>query len=54
MATGVEVAVVTVSVDDPGVMIELGLKLAVAPEGCPLALRLTIPVNPRDGTTFTV
>jgi len=44
----------TVSVDDPDVVTELGLKLAVAPEGRPLALRLTVPVKPPDGDTFTV
>ena len=32
----------------------LGLKLAVAPVGNPLALKVTIPVKPPDGEMFTV
>ena len=49
-----EALVLTVSVEDPEVVIELGLKLAMAPWGSPLALRLTVPVNPLDGVTLTV
>ena len=32
----------------------LGLKLAVAPVGNPLALKVTSPVKPPDGEMFTV
>jgi hypothetical protein len=42
---GVELPVVMVRVDDPEPpLIEAGLKLAVAPEGKPLALSDTVPV----------
>lgn len=37
---------VNVDVPEPGT--EVGLKLAVVPEGNPLALKLTGPVNPAD------
>ena len=47
-------AVVTVNVDDPDVVIELGLNVAVAPAGSPLAVRATVPVKPPDGATVTV
>jgi hypothetical protein len=43
---GVVVVVDTVSVELPEVVIDAGLKLAVAPEGKPLKLRLTVPVKP--------
>ena len=33
---------------------KLGLKLALAPVGNPLALRLTLPVNPPEGVAVTV
>jgi hypothetical protein len=33
---------------------ELGLKVAVAPLGSPLALRFTVPVYPFTGETDTV
>jgi hypothetical protein len=39
---------------DPDVVTVAGLKLAVAPEGRPLALKLTVPVNPVTGVTVTV
>src|SRR5581483_4093568 len=45
-ATGVELEVAMVRVDDPDPLIEGGLKLAVAPAGTPPALRATVPVNP--------
>jgi len=35
-------------------VVEVGLKLAVTPEGKPLALRATLPVNPPEGVTVTV
>jgi hypothetical protein len=38
--------VVTVTVEEPELVIEVGLKLALAPEGKPLALKATVPVNP--------
>jgi len=35
-------------------VVEVGLKLAVTPEGKPLALRATLPVNPPEGVTVNV
>jgi hypothetical protein len=35
-------------------VVDVGLKLAVTPEGRPLALRATLPVNPPEGFTVTV
>ena len=46
--------VVAVSVDDPEVVMEVGLKLAVAPWGNPLTLRPTVPVKPFDAATLMV
>jgi len=46
--------VVTVIVDEPEPATEGGLKLAPAPAGNPLALKVTVPVNPPDGVTVTV
>ena len=46
LPVGVEPPVVTVIVEEPEVVIEVGLKLAVAPAGRPLALKVTGPVNP--------
>jgi hypothetical protein len=43
-----------VSVEDPEPLMEVGLKLAVAPEGKPLALSATVPVKPFCGATDTV
>ena len=51
---GVVDAVVTVSVDEPGVATEPGLNVAVAPLGNPVALNVTVPVNPPDGVTVAV
>ena len=51
---GVVPAVVTVIVDEPDVVTEAGLKLALAPAGSPLALKVTVPVKPPDGVTVTV
>jgi hypothetical protein len=35
-------------------VVETGTKLAVTPDGNPLALRATLPVNPPEGITVTV
>jgi hypothetical protein len=35
-------------------VVDVGLKLAVTPEGKPLALSATLPVNPPEGATVTV
>lgn len=43
---GVVVAVVTLMVDEPEPVTVPGLKVAVAPAGSPLALRVTTPLNP--------
>jgi hypothetical protein len=51
---GVELEVFTVKVEDPEPETELGAKLAVAPEGNPVTLKLTFPVNPLEGVTLTV
>ena len=43
-----------VSVDEPEPpLTEVGLKVAVAPLGNPLALKLTAPLNPPEGVTVT-
>jgi hypothetical protein len=39
-------ATLTVIVDDPPVVTDVGLKLTVTPDGCPLALRLTVCGDP--------
>jgi hypothetical protein len=39
-------AVFTVSVEEPEPLTEVGLKLAVAPDGRPLAANVTVPVKP--------
>jgi hypothetical protein len=51
---GVVLTVVTVSVEVPLPLIVAGEKLAVAPVGNPLALRVTVPVNPFSARTVTV
>jgi hypothetical protein len=43
---GVVLAVVTVMVEEPEAVTDVGLKLAEAPEGNPLALKVTVPLNP--------
>ena len=43
-----------VRVEEPEVVTELGLKLPFAPWGRPPTLKLTLPVNPAEGTTLTV
>ena len=54
LPVGVPDAVVTVIVELPDVVIEAGEKEAVAPDGKPLALKVTGPVNPLTAATFTV
>jgi hypothetical protein len=51
---GVELAVVTVKVEEPATVMEVGLKLALAPEGNPPAFRATVPVNPFCAAIVTV
>jgi len=51
---GVLVLVVTDIVDDPEPVTDIGLKLALAPDGNPLALQLTTPVNPPDAVAVAV
>jgi len=46
--------VATDRVVDPEPKIELGLKVAVVPEGNPPTLKLTVPVNPFEDETLTV
>ena len=41
-------------VDEPEPVTDVGLKLALAPAGNPLALRFTTPVNPPDPVTVAV
>jgi hypothetical protein len=43
---GVVLAVVTVIVEEPEPVTEVGLKVALAPDGSPLALKVTAPANP--------
>jgi hypothetical protein len=50
---GVAVVDVIVSVEDPDVT-DGGLKLAVTPDGSPLALKVTAPANPPDGLAVAV
>ena len=49
---GVELEVFTDRVEDPDPETELVLKLPVAPEGNPLTLKFTVPVNPLEGVMF--
>ena len=51
---GVVALVVTVMVDEPEVVTDAGLKLALAAAGNPLALNVTVPVKPPDGVTVAV
>jgi hypothetical protein len=50
----VEVEVVTVKVEDPEIETVAGVKLAVAPVGNSVMLKLTLPVNPPEGVTLTL
>ena len=54
LPVGVVLAVVTVMVEEPEVVTDVGLKLALAPAGNPEALKLTVPVNPFNAATVTV
>lgn len=54
LPVGVEVAVAMLREEDPEVLMEAGLKVAVAPEGRPLALSAMDPVNPFCATAVTV
>ena len=54
LPVGVLLAVVTVIVEEPEVVTDVGLKLAVAFAGNPLALKVTVPVKPPLGVTVTV
>jgi hypothetical protein len=54
LPVGVPEIVVTVIVELPDVVIEAGENEAVAPDGKPLALRVTGPVNPLSAATFTL
>ena len=54
LPVGVVVLVTTVIVDDPDAVTDAGLKLAVAPAGRPLTLKVTVPLKPPDGLTETV
>ena len=51
---GVDVDVVTVIVELPEPFTEVGLKLALAPDGRPDALNVTVPLKPLSEPTFTV
>ena len=44
----------TVKLDEPEAPIDVGLKLAVAPRGKPLALNVTVPLNPFSGVAVIV
>jgi hypothetical protein len=46
--------VVTLIVELPEPLTEAGLKLALAPDGRPDAVRLTVPLNPLTGVTVAV
>ena len=50
----VEVVVVTFRVEEPAPLMEVGLNAADAPDGRPLALRATVPVNPFRAPVLTV
>jgi hypothetical protein len=44
----------TVKVDEPDPATEVGLNEPLAPEGMPLTVRSTVPVNPFVGVTLAV
>jgi hypothetical protein len=54
LPVGVELLDVIVIVDDPDAVMDGGLKLAVAPDGSPLAPRVTVPATAPDGVTVTL
>ena len=51
---GVVNPVVTVMVEEPEPMTDVGLKLALAPVGKPVALKVTFPLKPREEVTVTL
>ena len=51
---GVVPLVATLSVVEPDVVTDVGLKNAVAPAGNPVTLKFTVPVNPLPGVTVAV
>jgi hypothetical protein len=51
---GVVLLVFTVSVEEPEVVTDVGLKVAVAPVGNPPTLSPTVPPNPFSAPTVTV
>src|SRR6266850_4808844 len=51
---GVAPVVLMVSVVEPDVVTEVGLKVGVAPDGNPLTLNVTAPTKPFKGVTVTV
>jgi hypothetical protein len=51
---GVLLAVETVRVEFPEPVTDVGLNWPVAPDGKPLTLRLTVPVNPFKAVTVVV
>ena len=54
MPAGVVVLVLTDMVELPEPVTEAGLKLALAPLGRPLIVKLTTPVKPPDAATVAV
>jgi hypothetical protein len=46
--------VVTLMLLDPEPLIGFVLNVALAPEGSPLTLKVTLPVKPPDGDTLAV
>ena len=54
MPGGVAGVVDTFSVDDPEVVTDAGVNTPVAPEGRPVTLKATVPVNPFAGVTVAV
>jgi hypothetical protein len=50
----VVVLVVTLRVELPEVVTEVGLKVPAAPEGSPVTLKVTVPVKPFTGVTVAV
>ena len=54
LPVGVAAPDVTVIVEDPDVVTDAGLKVAMAPDGSPLTLNVTVPENPVDGVAVAV
>jgi len=51
---GVEAVVARLNVEVPAPLSDAGLKLAVVPDGKPLALKVTVPVKPFRAPTVAV